>query len=424
MRVLLVNDCAPGLGGSGGVETHIRQLHRTLGAEGIHSAILAHQRRGLSEQQDNDLFLIQNLNAQPVRKRFIQHRRDRQTALEKAKTIIQQFNPDVIHIHNLMNPQTLNMLRECAPVVKSIHDCRPFCAKPYPAVASRLVDDTEEFCDLTMGKACWKRCYACAGRTAMERIEAWTYFKPNLQALEETLQTDQLIVYSKYIQDLALRRFEDKNRIHVLPLFTDAESVSEDHIPKPLHRPVFLFAGRLSPEKGIFHILEALRRIPEIQCKLVFAGDGPAREELARQAETHCPNHEIELTGFLNQEQLYDRYRNSTALLVPSIGSEGCSLTGIEAMFFELPAIGYDCGGIREWLVDELTGIMMERGDIGGIARAMKRLASDPKETARLGLQARIFVQRKFQKNQHIKQLIKIYQTARNQNQSPSHDNR
>lgn len=413
MRVLLVNECPTGLEGSGGVEMHVPQLQKALAEQGVQSALLAHQIRGYPEVRDENLFLIPDFNAPPLRKKFLRNAQRHQAALKKAIGFVREFNPDVIHIHNLTNPGALHMLRQCGrPVIKSIHDCRPFCVKPQPMVASRLIGDSEEFCDISLGMRCWPRCYARPGKAAIERLEAWSYFPANLRALREIVQVDQIVVYSRYLKDLALRKIPTEQCIHLVHLFTDAECAPEDLSAKPAGRPVFIFAGRLSPEKGILHIFDALKRIPETSCRLIIAGDGPLRHEVERRSRDCHPSHEVEIKGFVSRIPLYELYRRSSVLLFPSIGSEGCPLTGIEAMYFNTPAIGYDTGGVGEWLVNGETGILLPRGDIAGLARAIAGLAANPEKAAQLGHQARAFVSSKFRKQAHISQLIKIYAQA------------
>jgi glycosyltransferase involved in cell wall biosynthesis len=413
VRVLLVNECPTGLDGSGGVEMHVPQLQRALAERGIQTGLLAQQLRGHPESYDKDKFLIPDFNAPPLRKRLLRNIRQHHAALKKAAACVHEFKPDVIHIHNLMNPGALHMLRRCGvPVVKSIHDCRPFCVKPPPVVASRLIGDSETFCDISFGMRCWPRCYAHSGKTAIARLEAWSFFPANLRALHEIVQADQLVVYSRYLKELALRKMPDERRVHIIHHFTDVEGVPEDLSAKPAKLPVFIYAGRLSPEKGILHIFDALERIPEIPCRVIIAGDGPIRDEVERRSRNCHPAHKVEVKGFVRQKQLYELYRKSSILLFPSIGSEGCGLSGIETMYFNTPVIGYDSGGVGEWLVNGETGILLPRGDIVGLARAMTELASNPEKTARLGRQARAFVSQQFRKEAHINRLLDIYEQA------------
>lgn len=424
MKILIVNDCPPGLSGSGGVETHIRQLKEALTERGVEVAILASQTKGLPDRMEDDLFLIADLNSPPLRKHPLQNYRNQQTALEKADAVIRRFNPDVINVHNFINAGVLRLLREHGPLVKSLHDCRPFCIKPPPVTHSRLVGDTDEFCTITLGKECWSRCYAHVGRTPVERIEAWSHFPANFRALDEMLQVDRIVTYGTYLRDLALRKFADESRVHIVYHFTDAEQESVGFEIKPAEEAVFLFAGRFSPEKAPLHIFQALKKIPDIPCRVIVAGDGALREDVELCARAASPNHTIEVPGFVNQAQLYDLYRRSSILLFPSIGSEGCPLVGLESMYFGNTAIGYDTGGAGEWLVDGQTGIRVQSGDIDGLAQAMARLATRPAETLQLRKQAQEYVRKKFRRETHVNHLIEVYRQAMNDRGTPSHENR
>lgn len=410
MRVLIVNDCPPGLSGSGGAETHIRQLKEALAEKGVTTAILAAQRPGLHEQIEEDLFVIPNLNAPPLRKNAVANRRGQQAALKRAEELIRRFKPDLINVHNFMNPGVLRLLRQCAPVIKSMHDVRPFCVKPPPVTASRLVGDTEEFCDRVFGPACFFCCYARAGDSLTDRLASWAQFPANMKSINELLNYERIVTFGTFLKELASRRFPDPDCIDIVYHFTDAERESDGFEVQAHDEPVFLFAGRFSFEKGPLHIFQALEKIPDVSCRVIFAGDGPQRDEVHAMARAASPRHTIELPGFVKQEQLYALYRRSSALLFPSIGSEGCPLVGLESMYFGNTAIGYDTGGAGEWLVDGQTGIRVERGDSDGLAQAMARLANHPEERLKLRGQARDYVSRKFRRETHVNDLIGIYE--------------
>lgn len=414
MKVLLVNDCPPRTPGAGGVEVHVGQLRDALEERGMVVSILAAQQRGLPAQATAHERLIPDFKAPPLRKHLVENYKAHQAALTEARRFIHDLQPDVIHVHNLMDPGALRMLRQCGPVVKSIHDCRPFCVKPYPVVASRLIGDSETFCDISFGRSCWRRCYAHSGKTPMERLQAWSYFLPNLRVLHEIMRVDRLVVYSQYLKDLALMKMPDSQRVHILHLFTGAEFASRQLTlqSSPNDKPVFLFAGRLSVEKGILKIFDALDLIPEVPCTLVIAGDGPAKDAVCRRIKNCSPLHDIKLKGFLRQTQLYAEYQAASVLLFPSIGSEGCPLAGIEAMYFGTPVIAFDTGGVGEWLIDGETGDLLPRNDIAGLANAMADLAANPERIKTLGIQARSFVQKKFSREAHVTELIEIYQQA------------
>lgn len=424
MRVLIVNDIPPGLSGTGGVETHIRQLKEALTEHGLTVALMASQSAGEPERIEDDFFLIPHLNSPPLRKHALDNHRKQQAALQRAAEMIRRFRPDVINVHNFINPGVLGLLRNYAPVVKSLHDVRPFCVKPPPIPHSRLVGNTTEFCNRTFGPKCFWYCYVRSGGSVTDRLASWAQFPANFRCLDEILKCDRIVTYGTFLKNMAARLYPDPERIHIVYHFTDAEEMSVEFTLEPHREPVFIFAGRLSFEKGVRDIFNALDCIQNISCRVIIAGDGPLREDVERWAGAVSSNHHVELKGFLNQEQLYDLYRQTSVLLFPSIGAEGCPLVGLESMYFGNTAIGYDTGGAGEWLVDGQTGIRVERGDAEGLARAMVRLANNPEERFRLRTQAQKYVRNKFRRETHVRQLVEIYEQAINDHAGASNDNR
>ena len=411
MKIMLVNDVPVGLAGSGGVEKHVAELETLLREAGQETVLLTHQLRGQPEMRAQGRYAIPHLNAPPLRKRPARNYFDQSRALEKVERIIAEENPDVIHVHNFMNPRALHTLRRLRPVVKSIHDCRPFCTKPYPVVASRLIGDTEAFCDITFCWRCWSRCYLRAGHTWIEKLDAWSSYPANQRALKEIAAFDRVVVYSRYLEELA-HACVRKDKVELVHFFVDAEKRPYVPVP-PADPPMLLFVGRLSPEKGLRHLFHALEALPPGQrYRLVIAGDGPMREEVADWISRRPAQAPAEQAGFLGQDALAELYRKAYAVVFPSIGSEGCPLTGVEAMYAGTPVIGFDVGGVGEWLIDNETGVALRRGDVAGMTAAIAGLLADPVRRQRLGERARRYVTAKFKRSLHLERLLEVYRGA------------
>jgi glycosyltransferase involved in cell wall biosynthesis len=410
MKVMLVNECPVGLAGSGGAEKHVEQLLDALSEQGHTPVLVTSQLNGDPEVRLPGRYAIPHLTAPPLRKKVFGNLRNHARALQRAKEIVLAEDPDVIHIHNLMHPRTLRLFRSLRPTVKSIHDCRPFCSKPYPVVASRLVGDSETMCTRRFGLGCWTRCYARAGKRPIERLEAWSYFPFNFRALREIMACDRLVVYSNYIRRLATSNGMTDSKIDLLYLFTETRRPTSIRKDDP---PLILFAGRISPEKGLSHLLAAVKQLPAgLNFRLVIAGDGPLRMELEEHSKSLNLQHPIEWPGFLPHDVLLNLYQRAAFVVLPSIGVEGCGLTGIEAMHCATPVVGFKVGGVGEWLVDQQTGLSVPRGDVAALKDAMEYMLRNPQERQLMGDKAQAFVQAKFRRDTHINNLIVSYRQA------------
>ena len=141
---------------------------------------------------------------------------------------------------------------------------------------------------------------------------------------------------------------------------------------EPEGEPVeILFAGRLSPEKGIGELVEATRGT-----NLVVAGDGPLRDRVPG-ALGFVPHDEL--------ERLYDR---AAIVVLPSF-REGLPLCVIEAMAHGRPVVATKVGGIPELVEDGVTGFLVEPGDPAALRRALQRLLDDPMLRRRMGREGR-----------------------------------
>ncbi|MDR0598305.1 MAG: glycosyltransferase family 1 protein [Treponema sp.] len=122
---------------------------------------------------------------------------------------------------------------------------------------------------------------------------------------------------------------------------------------------IFLYAGRLSPEKGLDMLLygaaEIERRFPG-KTVFVFAGDGPYAERIRKQ---NPPN--VVLTGFLRGRELSQMYASADCFAFPS-GTETFGNAALEAMASGLPVAGVASGGVTDFLSQGNNALLCPRG--------------------------------------------------------------
>lgn len=135
--------------------------------------------------------------------------------------------------------------------------------------------------------------------------------------------------------------------------------------------PEVLFAGRLSPEKGVAELAAASEGL-----NLVVAGDGPLRS-LLPQAR-----------GFLPPEQLAELYARAAVVVCPS-RRDGFPVACAEAMAHGRPVVASAVGGLPDMVVDGETGLLVPPRDAAALRAAVDRLLADPDLRRRLGRAAR-----------------------------------
>jgi glycosyltransferase involved in cell wall biosynthesis len=142
--------------------------------------------------------------------------------------------------------------------------------------------------------------------------------------------------------------------------------------------PEVLFAGRLSPEKGILDLVEATDGM-----KLVVAGDGPLRAQVPGAL------------GFVPHDALGPLYERAAVVACPS-HREGFGVVCAEAMAYGRPVVAGAVGGLLDLVVHEETGLLVPPGDVGALREALERLLADKELRRRLGEAGRERIRRHF----------------------------
>ena len=132
-----------------------------------------------------------------------------------------------------------------------------------------------------------------------------------------------------------------------------------------------LYAGRLSPEKGINELVEATRGM-----NLIVAGDGPLRALVPGAL------------GLLPHAELDVLYARAAVVVLPSY-SEGLPLCVVEAMAHGRPVVATSVGGIPDLVVEGETGFLVPPRDAEALREAIQKLIDDPALRARMGAAGR-----------------------------------
>ena len=147
-----------------------------------------------------------------------------------------------------------------------------------------------------------------------------------------------------------------------------------------------LFAGRVSPEKGLDVLLRALVRV-DGDWTLAVAGDGPGLPGARAEAGRLGLSAQVRWLGFVPREAMPGVYREADVLAQPSL-YEGLPNAVLEAMASGLAVVTTDTPGASA-LVRPDTGLTVPRADAGALAEALAALCADRALVRRLGATGR-----------------------------------
>ncbi len=167
-----------------------------------------------------------------------------------------------------------------------------------------------------------------------------------------------------------------------------------DHVGEEDEPAHVLYAGRLSPEKGIRELVAAADGHP-----LVVAGDGPLRSEVPGAL------------GFVPHDELERLYERAAVVACPS-HREGFGIVCAEAMAHGRPVVAGDVGGLRDLVVDEVTGLLVPPRDAGALRAALERLLADPALRRRMGEAGRARISEHFTWQRFADETLRAYEDA------------
>jgi glycosyltransferase involved in cell wall biosynthesis len=178
----------------------------------------------------------------------------------------------------------------------------------------------------------------------------------------------------------------------------------------------FLFVGRLTPQKGVEHLLHALA-LMKSRASLDIVGDGPSRTSLEQLAQQLGVAPRIRWHGQLSHTDLPPLYQRAAAVVVPSI-DEGLGLVAVEALLCETPVVAFDSGGLRDVIQHNKTGLLVKPGDRAALAGALDDLLARDGRGSDLGRAGRLYALSAFAPESAARRYAGIYRQVLGANAS------
>ncbi len=215
-------------------------------------------------------------------------------------------------------------------------------------------------------------------------------------------RTDALACISRVLEREALAAGLPRDRIHFLP---NAIDMTRFHPPAPDERqrlrreqgwpggrPVSVFVGRLSREKGVMELVEAWRLLQPLDALLVIAGPdmpgnpwdvGPAARAFV---ERHGLSNSVLFTG--PTADVPRLLRPADVAVVPS-HFEAQGLSAVEALACGVPVVASAVDGLLDFVVDGENGRLCPPRDPEALAAALRSVLTDAALRTKLAARAR-----------------------------------
>lgn len=286
-------------------------------------------------------------------------------ARKKIRLVLDDFQPDVVHLNNFNYQLTPSMILE---IKKWRKDTKRKCKIVFTAHDYQLVcpnhmlnnPNTRQNCEKCLGGNflnCTKgKCiHGSTAKSAIGTMEA-TFWKLN----GVYKHIDAMICCSHFM----------KSKLDTNPLFAKKTVALHNFIDKvewqeTEKKDYVLYFGRFSEEKGIGTLIQVCKELPDVQ--FIFAGTGPLEETI-----NGIPN--IKNVGFQKGKALEQLIREARFSIYPSEWYENCPFSVMESQMYGTPVLGADIGGIPELIQVGKTGELFESGNANELKSKINKL--------------------------------------------------
>ena len=285
-------------------------------------------------------------------------------ARKKIRLVLDDFQPDVVHLNNIQFHLTPSIILETekyrketgrtVKIIYTAHDYQLICP------SHGLFDANVRICEKCLGgnyTHCLRtKCVkGSRAKSLLGMLDAYFWMWSKAYSY-----IDKIICCSEFLKSKLdiQQRFQNKTiALHnfvdtVLPL----DVQKEDYV---------LEFGHLSKDKGTLTLLEVAKRMPGI--RFLFAGYGVAEAEIAK-----VPN--AEYVGFKTGKDLEMLIRKAKVSVYPSEWYENCPFSVIESQMYGTPVIGSRMGGIPELIEEGCSGELFTAGDPDNLEQALRKL--------------------------------------------------
>ena len=214
----------------------------------------------------------------------------------------------------------------------------------------------------------------------------------------------KIIVLSDYMKDNMLKNNFSPDQIEkVYPVVKILDK--PDSMTKKTSSINLLYAGQLIRGKGVDLLINAVSNL-KIDFNLRIVGRGNDESYINSLIDSFKLRSNVEMRGF--SENIDAEYSWADIVVVPSRWQEPFGLVGVEAFARKCPVIGFDVGGISEWLHDGVNGVLVPELNLEKMAQAILYLSENCELRKKMGEKGFEFVKDKCSEKAFIDRFTKI----------------
>jgi glycosyltransferase involved in cell wall biosynthesis len=319
--------------------------------------------------------------------------------------ILEKESPNVIFLSDIKNFSLLHRMINFGAVVSMAHHGWLFCLRN-----SRTLYFNRDACYRNLGAGCLMQgCFLKKRNTGSGFPLRYNSLSKQKKLIAAYSKIRKHVVTSQYMKNLFLHHGFTDEQVQKISLYT--RMMPANHTGSHQNVPTILFVGRIDRYKGVDFLLRALPYLRRpFHCNIV--GDGAYLGYCRKLSQKWGLENKVTFLGWLPHEEISFHLGAATVVVVPSVLPEAFGIAGIEAMMYAKPVVGFNTGGISEWLKDGETGYLIPYKDIASMARKIDCLLENEQLANKLGLAGQRLVVEEFNPDKHFDHLIHTFEEA------------
>jgi len=224
-------------------------------------------------------------------------------------------------------------------------------------------------------------------RFSLRHCDGFFVYSRDVEAclVSNGLEKERMIFYNFPVDTCVFRKYESDEKEKIRKTL----GIKEDEV-------VATFIGRISKDKGLPYLLEAMQTIlsrHNSRVRFLFAGHGPLEKWLAENIE-RFQGRVLFLGPLHKSEETVDVLNASDLFVYPITVSYGYALSFLEAVAVGLPGIISDIGPTKELIANGHNGIIVPVGDVEALTSALESLIKDEGLRERIGRNSQKILER------------------------------
>ena len=181
----------------------------------------------------------------------------------------------------------------------------------------------------------------------------------------------------------------------------------------PSEDRIITYVGRLSPEKGVIHLLKAFEKefLVDKTISLLIIGDGVQRSSFEDYKQKSVSGNKIHFAGF--RKDIKELLSASDVLVLPSL-IETFSLTTLQAFAVGTPVIASDVGGTPEQVLNDFNGLLFKSEDSDDLKNKIHLVLHNQSKAARYAHNAKALSDNYLNADRMINEIEKVYSDLTN----------